>query len=70
MMAAIIIPDPPPILKLARNALGELKIFLDNKCRKIKWKFITKLHEKQMQSDLNFGNTISVKHIFNISAIK
>ena len=41
MMAAIIIPDPPPILKLARNALAELGIFLGSKCRKIEWKFIT-----------------------------
>ena len=41
MMATIIILDPLPILKLARNALGELGIFLDNKCRKIEWKFIT-----------------------------
>ena len=41
MMATIIILDPLPILKLAHNALGELGIFLDNKCRKIEWKFIT-----------------------------
>ena len=41
MMATIIIPDPPPILKLARNALGELGIFRDNKCRRKEWKFIT-----------------------------
>ena len=41
MMATIIIPDPSPILKLARHALGELGIFLDNKCQKIEWKFIT-----------------------------
>ena len=41
-----IIPDPSPILKLARNALGELGIFLDNKCRKIEWKFINYMKDK------------------------
>ena len=41
MMATIINLDPLPFLKLARNALGELGIFLDNKCRKIEWTFIT-----------------------------
>ena len=58
MMATIITLDPPPMLKLARNVFGELGIFLDSKCRKIEWKFITKLHEKQVQSGLKFGNTI------------
>ena len=42
MMATIIIPDPPPMLKLARNALGELGIFLNNKCQKIEWKLSLK----------------------------
>ena len=32
MMATIIILDPPPILKLARNALGGLRNVLGNKC--------------------------------------
>ena len=41
MMATIIIPDPPLMLKVASNALGEPGIFLDNKCQKIEWKFIT-----------------------------
>ena len=41
MMATIIIPDPLPILKLARNALAQLGIFRDNKCRKKEKQFIT-----------------------------
>ena len=40
------IPDLPPTLKLDCNALGKLGIFLDNKCRKIAWTFITLLHEE------------------------
>ena len=57
------IPDLPPTLKLACNALGKLEIFLDRKCRKIAWTFITLLHEKQTQSGIKFSNSLSGKHI-------
>ena len=41
------IPDPPHMLKLARNALAELKVFIDGDGNKIEWKYIERLHEIQ-----------------------
>ena len=56
-------PDPPHMLKLTRNALGDLYLFLDNKGRKIEWKFITVLHEEQTKHGLKFGNNLSGRHM-------
>ena len=48
------IADPAHMLKLARNALGELKEFTDSKGRKIEWKFIELLHSEQQKLGLKF----------------
>ena len=56
-------PDPPHILKLARNALAELKVLIDPDGREIKWRFITNLHDEQLNEGLKLGNKLSKKHI-------
>ena len=53
--------------KLPCNAIGEIGIFLDSKGQKTEWKFITLLHEKQMQCGLTFGNYLAnTYHIFTL----
>jgi hypothetical protein len=39
-------PDMPHMLKLARNALNELKIFYDADGQKIEWRYFELLHEE------------------------
>ena len=57
------IADPVHVLKLARNSLGELKVFNDSCGRKIEWKFIELLHNEQQKIGLKFGNSLSTRHI-------
>ena len=57
------IADPVHMLKLARNSLGELKVFTDSCGRKIEWKFIELLHNEQQKLGLKFGNSLSTRHI-------
>ena len=57
-------PDPAHMLKLGRNALGELKVLVDASGNKIEWKFIENLHEIQVQEGLKLGgNKLSRQHI-------
>ena len=57
-------PDPPHMLKLARNALHDYQIFVDGEGNKIKWSHIQELHKLQQDEDgLKFGNKISSRHI-------
>ena len=62
------IPDPPYMAKLPCNAIGEIGIFLDSKGQKTEWKFITLLHEKQMQWGLTYGNYLA--NTFNIFTLR
>ena len=39
-------PDMPHNLKLGRNALSDMKVFIDGDGRKIEWKFIYFLHQE------------------------
>ena len=55
--------DPPHMLKLARNALGELKVFVDQEGRNIEWRFITLLHDEQTKLGLKFANSLSTRHV-------
>ena len=59
----VFIMDPCHMLKLARNALGDLKVFIDSENRKIKWEHLQKLHEIQENEGLNFANKLSRTHI-------
>ena len=56
-------PDAPHMLKLARNALANLKCFVDGENNFIEWKYITLLHQVQLQEGLKFANKISRKHV-------
>ena len=51
------------MLKLGRNALGELKVLTDADGNKIEWKFINNLHQEQLNEGLKLGNKLSKKHI-------
>ena len=57
------IPDAAHMLKLARNALGDMDDFQDAEGRKIEWRFIAKLHDIQVKEGLKFANKISTKHV-------
>ena len=43
------VPDVCHMLKLARNALCDVKIFVDNENRSIKWDYIEFLYKIQSQ---------------------
>ena len=55
-------PDPPHMLKLARNALADLGVFRIGESL-IEWKFIANLHEVQLDEGLKFGNKLGSGHI-------
>ena len=44
------------MLKLARNAFSDLKVFYDRDGEAIEWKFIESLHNEQIGEGLKFGN--------------
>ena len=39
-------PDPPHNLKLGRNSLGDMKVFLDDRGQRIEWRFIEELYKE------------------------
>ena len=51
------------MLKLARNALADVKIFVDDSGKLIKWDHIKNLHKIQEDEGLQFGNRLSKSHI-------
>ena len=55
--------DACHMLKLARNALADLKVFKDSDGRVIKWKHIDLLHQLQKSEGLKFANKLSNQHI-------
>lgn len=55
--------DPPHMLKLARNCLGNKKTLYDSNDDKIEWDFIKKLVTLQTTEYLNFGNKLTKSHI-------
>lgn len=58
-----IIMDPPHMLKLARNCLGNKKTLYDSHNDQIEWKFLEDLVSLQISSNFNFGNKLSKTHI-------
>ena len=60
--------DPPHMLKLMRNLLGDTKILYamsdDGTFRTISWSYISELHELQKKESLYLANKLSAKHIF------
>ena len=56
-------PNPPHMLKLARNSLRKFKLLVDSEGKYLEWKFITLLHEDQTKLGLKFANSISNRHV-------
>lgn len=55
--------DPCHMLKLARNSLNDLGVFIDDEGHYIKWSYIKALFELQELEGLKFANKLSRKHI-------
>ena len=55
--------DPCHMLKLARNSLNKLGVFVDDDDHYIKWSYIIALFELQALEGLKFANKLSRKHI-------
>lgn len=58
-----ILYDPPHMLKLIRNTLGDYKVFIDGDGNKIKFSFFEKLLVLQEEKGLHLGNKIKMSHI-------
>lgn len=58
-----VILDPPHMLKLARNCLGNKGILYDEKNEEIRWKLIRDLVEIQISRNINLGNKLTMNHI-------
>lgn len=58
-----IILDPPHMLKLSRNCLGNKKIIYDGENGKIEWKYFEELVSIQIDKNMNLGNKITKTHI-------
>jgi len=57
------VPDACHMLKLARNALADVKQFKDQEGNTIKWKHIEALHKLQDEQGLKFANKLSKGHV-------
>ena len=57
------IPDACHMLKLARNALADVKIFVDDAKQNVKWSHIQLLHTVQEEEGLKFANRLAKGHI-------
>ena len=51
------------MLKLARNALGDLKVFTTPTQETISWSFVEALYKIQQQDIMHLGNKLKTKHI-------
>ena len=51
------------MLKLARNALADLKSFIDSENNLISWKFLSSLHTIQETEGFRMANKLSKKHL-------
>ena len=56
-------PDIVHMLKLARNALSDMKVMRDGEGRLIEWRFIEELHDEQVREGIKFRNKLSSQHI-------
>lgn len=55
--------DPPHMLKLARNCLGNKKIIYDCEDKEVAWSFFEKLVNIQISENINFGNKLTKNHL-------
>ena len=61
--ALVIRVDPPHMLKLGRNALAEISVFIDGDGGRIEWIYIERLHALQTEVGLKFANKLSESHL-------
>lgn len=55
--------DPPHMLKLVRNALGDKKLLWDGQGGVISWHVLELLHKLQVKEGLHLGNKITARHL-------
>lgn len=55
--------DPPHVIKLARNCLGNNGVLYDGNGREIKWEFISNLVDLQISQHINLGNKLTKSHV-------
>ena len=55
--------DAVHLVKLVRNAFGDLKKFTNAKGETISWEYIEKLHYLQLKEGVHCGNKLTQKHI-------
>lgn len=55
--------DPPHLLKLARNCLGNKLVIYNAENKEILWSFIENLVTLQMSENINLGNKLTKSHI-------
>ena len=55
--------DPPHLIKLTRNALGDYKTLLNSDGHKIHWHFIERLHSLQNQEGHHLANKLNTNHV-------
>lgn len=58
-----LILDPPHMIKLARNCVGNKKTIYDSDNNEIKWKFFEDLVSFQTLQNVNLGNKLTKSHI-------
>lgn len=55
--------DPPHMLKLARNCLGNKKILFDRDGNRIRWQLLHELIMLQLKENINLGNKLTKTHL-------
>lgn len=55
--------DPPHMLKLARNCLGNKLILYDDENNEIRWQLVEDLVSLQIEQNLNFRNKLTKNHV-------
>lgn len=55
--------DPPHMMKLARNCLGNKSTIFNSENKAIKWSFFENLVNLQMSENINFGNKLTKSHL-------
>ena len=55
--------DPPHLIKLTRNTLGDLGVLVDRDGNFVKWEYIRSLHILQKTQGLHLANKLTPEHI-------
>lgn len=55
--------DPPHMLKLARNCIGNKEVIYDREGNEIQWTFFENLVSLQINQNINFGNKMTKSHV-------